>query len=166
MVALQWTCLASPSFASTNKGHSIPMKNERQMDNLLFRRDLNIRLGVAFEDRPGCVNTKLVLLLQEQRTCMIQWFMCSVHHVNIQENASPFQSMVNCALPLKLMERIRMNFIPGLNRKPLYFDVTIAYPTSSYLIDGLPLKILRYVIKEKEKLKYDNYAWLLKWIML
>ena len=71
-----------------------------------------------------------------------------------------------------------MNFIPGLNRKPLYFDVTIAYPTSSYLIDGLPLKILRHVIKEKEKLKYDNYAqrcqqidtdnptWLLKWIML
>ena len=58
MVALQWTCLASPSFASTNKGHSVPMKNERQMDNLLFRRGLNIRLGVAFEDRPGLCEYK------------------------------------------------------------------------------------------------------------
>ena len=39
--------------------HSVPRKNESQMDNLTFRHALKIRLGVAFEDRrPGLCKCK------------------------------------------------------------------------------------------------------------
>ena len=37
---------------------SVPTKNDNQMDNLTFRHALKIRVGVAFEDRPGLCKCK------------------------------------------------------------------------------------------------------------
>ena len=90
---------------------------ERGYIVLAFRHALKIRLGVAFEDRPGLCKCKTRSPIDPHVDHLFNCHLFTagfkdrhdaMAYVNTQENLSPFPNMVINALPLKMMERPRM----------------------------------------------------------
>ena len=152
--------------------HSVPMKNESQMDNLTFRHALKIRLGVAFEDRPGLCKCKtrspidphvdhlfnchlFTAGIKDRHDAMVHVFGSLCQHAG-----KPFSIPKHGDLrtPTEDDGKTPDGLIRGLNRKPLYFDVTIANPTSITYLNRRSATEEHVAIKDREKVKNDKYA--------